>query len=147
MNTFKEQVPLVDAVKGHLPVSTAADETGYTAFSGPAAGGYILGSALRKGRKYLGTFQHAAGSGSPTGLRVGLGRADDANGTNVAFVAGTTTDKASPVAGTIEIEIDPSVIDAAPTKFYGLIASLSGGGTTTLLVAGTLRVLDPDYAG
>jgi hypothetical protein len=146
MNTFKQQTPLVDAAKGHLPISTANDEVGYTGIVGPATGGYILGSALKKGRKYLATFQHAAGSGAPTDLQVGLGKATDANGTGVAFVTGATAEKASPVAGTIELEIDPSKIDDA-TKYYGLIAAVKGAGTTTLLVAGTLRVLDPDYAG
>jgi hypothetical protein len=147
MNTFKEQTPLVDAAKGHLPISTANDEVGYTGIVGPGTGGYILGSALKKGRKYLATFQHAAGSGAPTGLQVGLGKADDANGTNVAFVTGALAEKANPVAGTMELEIDPSIIDAAPTKYFGIIAAVKGAGTTTLLVSGTLRVLDPDYAG
>lgn len=145
MSTYKENVPLVDAAKFHLPISTVADEVGYTSLSGPGTGGYVLGSALKKGRKYLATFQTAVGTGAPTGVKVGLGQATDANGTAVAFVAGSTVEVANPVAGVIELEIDPKAIDA--TKYYGLVAAVMGAGTTTLLVGGSVRVLDPVYAG
>lgn len=141
----KNHFPLVSASKFDVSPVSVADETGYTGVVGGVTGRCIAFASMPKCRAYKINVAIGALSGSPTGLQVGLGVNDDANGTNLAFVAGTTTEFATVTAGLqYSVEIPASYVSDS-TKFYSACLALKGGGTTTALCATISEVLDPTY--
>lgn len=145
MATFKTDLPLVSATKYDLAPVIVADETGYTGVVGAGTGRCVAYASMPKGRALCTFVNVGALSGSPTGIQVGLGVADDANGTSLAFVSGTTTDLGAAAAGTqFKVEIPLSYVSDS-TKFYSACIAVKGGGTTTALIGTVTVVLDPDY--
>ena len=141
----KEYSPLVSATKFDVAPVSVADETGYTGVVGAGSARCIAFASMPKGRALKMHVNVGALSGSPTGIQVGLGVNDDANGTSLAFVSGTTTDLGAAVAGTqFVVEIPLSYVSDS-TKFYSACVALKGGGATTAIIGTVTTVLDPTY--
>ena len=77
----KEYSPLVSATKFDVAPVSVADETGYTGVVGAGSARCIAFASMPKGRALKMHVNVGALSGSPTGIQVGLGVNDDANGT------------------------------------------------------------------
>lgn len=145
--TTKANVPLVSATKFDVAPVSVADEADYSGVVGGGSSRCIAFASMPKGRALLINVNVGALSGSPTGLTVGLGVNNDANGTGLAFVSGTTTEIATPAAGAqYQVEIPLSYVSDS-TKFYSACVALKGGGTTTAIVGTVTQVLDPVFNG
>lgn len=143
--TTKYDAPLVSATKFDVSPVVVADETGYTGVVGGGNARCIAFASMPKGRALLINVNVGALSGSPAGLTVGLGVNDDANGTSLAFVSGTTTEFLTPAAGNqYQVEIPLSYV-SDPTKFYSACVALKGGGATTAIVGTATVVLDKTH--
>lgn len=141
----KAHLPLVSATKFDVAPVIVADETGYTGVVGAGSGRCVAFASMPKGRALLVHVNVGALSGSPTGIQVGLGVNDDANGTGLAFVAGTTTDLGAAAAGTqFTVEIPLSYVSDS-TKFYSACVAVKGGGATSAIVGTVTTVLDPTH--
>jgi hypothetical protein len=143
--TTKAHLPLVSATKFDVSPVSVADETGYTGVVGAGSGRCVAFASMPKGRALKIGIGIGALTGSPTGLTVGLGVNDDANGTGLAFVAGTTTEIATVAAGAQhQVEIPLSYVSDS-SKFYCACVALKGGGTTAAIIGTISEVLDPTY--
>jgi hypothetical protein len=141
----KGYTPLVSATKFDVSPVVVADESDYSGVVGGGSSRCIAFADMPKGRALLMHINVGALSGSPTGIQVGLGVNDDANGTGLAFVAGTTTDLGAAVAGTqFAVEIPLSYVTDS-TKFYSACVAVKGGGATTAIVGTVTTVLDKTH--
>ncbi len=136
MSTYRQQIKIPSATAGHLPPVSGAG----AATVGPGTGGWLSG-ALLLGRSLLMKLQTGAFSVVTT-VTFRLAVANDANGTGAAAVAGTDV-----IVGAANTAAHSSfdTIGIDPTKFYA-IQCVIGAGAGTALVAGTLSLLDADYA-
>lgn len=147
MAQYAKDRPFVDDNQFDLIASALDDGTGaYGTYANPGSGGFVLGSLLR-GRRIEVTTINGALTGAPTGLKIGLLSATDANGTGAAVVTGTETEFLTPAASTkhmCEFDLTLAAIDV--TKYYGTGAALNGAGTTALTISTISRFLDPAQA-
>lgn len=148
MADFYKNHPFVSATKFDMQAIALDDgSSAYGTYVGGGTGAGVLGSTLL-GRAIQVTTSNGALTGSPTGLKIGLLKADDANlSTNMAVVSGTETEFATPAASTkhvVVIDLSKFTIDA--TKYYGVGAALNGGGTTALTITTHSTFLDPNQA-
>lgn len=143
--TTKYLVPLVSSTKFDVAPAAVSDESDYSGVVGASTGRCVAFASMPKGRALLINVNIGALSGSPTGLTVGLGVANDANGGSLAFVAGTTTEITTVAAGAQhQVEIPLSYVSDS-TKYYSACVALKGGGSTTAIVGTVTQVLDPTY--
>lgn len=148
MNTFKGQVPLVSATKFNVSPQGIDDGAGaYGAVVNAGSGDWVLGAEIiGVGRSMLVDVNTGALTGTPTGLKVGLYKGDDANGTNGALVTGSDTAWTNPAGDAAYTAEIPVSLVTDPAKFYSLGLSSNGAGTTSVIAGATARFLDPVHA-
>lgn len=146
MSTFAKDVPLVSATAFNVSPQAIDDGTNdYGTVVNAGNGDWVLGSVL-KGRRIMVTVSTGALTSTPTGLKVGLYKGDDANGTNGAVVTNSTTSWATPAGDTeYSVEMDLGTLVDDPAKYYSLGLSSNGGGSTSILAGASARFLDPVF--
>lgn len=148
MADFYKNHPLVNATKFDMQAIALDDgSSAYGTYVGGGTGAGVLGSTLLA-RAIQTTTSNGALTGAPTGLKIGLLKADDANlSTNMAVVTGTETEFLTPAASTKHVlVIDLGKITIDPAKYYGIGAALNGGGTTALTITTHSVFLDAGQA-
>lgn len=144
MSSFAKDRGFVSATKfDMLAIALDDGSSAYGTYVGGGTGAGVLGSTLLGRRIEVCTINGAL-TGVPTGLKIGLLKADDANlSSNMAVVTGSETEFLTPAASTkhmCEFDLTAANIDA--TKYYGVGAALNGGGTTALTITTISRFLD-----
>jgi hypothetical protein len=146
----KANLPLAaDAAKFSVPpaAAIAAGTGAYGTLSTAGASRWVLGSALKQGRKLLVTLQTGAIANAPTAIKVGLqGGGTNASGASGAEIAASVTEFATPAGNTTyQAEIDLALVTDL-TKYYSLEIGVNGAGATSTVIAGaSAEVLDPIY--
>jgi hypothetical protein len=137
MSTFVNVIKVASATAGHLPpqsVNAAATA------SPQATTGYVAGSTLL-GRAVVAFVQTGAFVSTPS-MAFKLSVANDAAATGAADVTGGAIATIAAANTAAQAEFPASLFDA--TKFYGIVCAATGG--TSGIVAGQLRILDPNYS-
>lgn len=143
--TSMSHLPLVAAAKFNVPCQAVDDgSSAYGTAVTAGSGGWVLGSAIPKGRKLLVIVNTGALTGTPTNLKVALhGSATDANGSSGAEIASTVTAFGAPAGSTsYQAEIDLAAVTDL-TKYYSLALASNGAGSTSVLAGATAMLLDP----